>query len=292
MTEGVYDVSLTISNAQNTITKSYLEYIKVGTQESVPLVESFESFLQPDSEGWSASSTVGSDFVWLTQSGPTTSNDTGPFYDNTTGDTSGVFLYTEASGSNTGDVAEYISPCININYSDAQLEFAYHMYGNSMGELHVDIDSGSGFVNDVTAVISGQQQTNQNDPYLTRQIDLSGYAGQTINIRFRAVRGSSYNSDIAIDDINLTGNTLLSTDSFNAHSIRIYPNPVNNNIINFKLHGSYDQINYAIVNLLGQTIVEGHLRNNQIDVSNLASGSYLLLLDSNGQTTIKKFVKL
>ncbi|WP_435412319.1 T9SS type A sorting domain-containing protein [Psychroserpens mesophilus] len=292
ITAGTYDVTLTISNAQNTISKSNLEYIQVGALNSVPLVESFESFTQPASEGWTTTNTSGSDFQWFTQSGPTTSSDTGPFYDNTTGSTAGIFLYTEASGSNLGDVAEYISPCINVNYSDAQLEFAYHMYGNSMGELHVDIDSGSGFTNDITPAIIGQQQTSPTDPYLTRQVDLSAYAGQTIKVRFRAIRGSSFNSDIAIDDINLTGNTLLSTESFTANSISIYPNPVDNNVINIKLNGSYDNLNYTIVNILGQTISEGPLRNNQIDVSNLSSGSYLLLLDSDGQKAIKKFVKL
>ncbi|RKE92190.1 T9SS type A sorting domain-containing protein [Ichthyenterobacterium magnum] len=291
-TSGIYDVTLTISNAQNTISKSNLEYIKVGAQKSVPLVEGFEGFLQASTDGWTATNEAGSSFIWYATSGPTTSTDTGPFNDNTTGNTSGVFLYTEASGSNPGDVAEFISPCININYTDAMFEFAYHMYGSTMGELHVDIDSGSGYTNDVTQAIVGSQQSNQSDAYLTRQIDLSGYAGQTINIRFRAIRGSNFNSDIAIDDINLTGTTTLSTETFTADSIRIYPNPVNNTIINVKLKESNESLTYRIVNLLGQNILNGNLKNNQIDVSNIASGSYLLILDSNGQKVIKKFVKL
>lgn len=290
-TEGIYDVTLTISNTQNTISKSNLDYIKVGTQEAIPLIESFESFILPATNGWTANNTSGSSFNWFTQSGSTTSNNTGPFYDNTSETTSGVFLYTEASGSNPGDVAEYISPCININYSDAVLEFAYHMYGNTMGELHVDIDSGSGFINDVIPAIVGQQQTNQGDPYLIRQIDLSNYSGQTINIRFRAIRGSDFNSDIAIDDINITG-SILSTEAFTVEAISIYPNPVNNNIINIKFKDSNENLTYKIINLLGQDIMHGNLQNNQIDITNIASGSYLLVLNSSGQKAIKKFVKL
>lgn len=290
-TAGLYDVTLTIYNATSSITKSETDYIQVGATENLPLDRDFNVLSNLQEEGWKATTTANSTFVWTLNSGTTVSTGTGPSGDNSTaGD--GLYIYTEASGSTSGDVAEYTSPCIDINYSDAVMSFYYHMYGASMGELHVDIDSGSGFVNDVTTVIAGQQQANTGDAYLERQIDLSAYAGQTIIIRFRAVRGTSFNSDIAIDDINISGSMPLSIDQFSENTVRIYPNPVNDNVLNVKLFNSQSNLSYRILNILGQEIMSGTLENEKIEVSNITSGTYFLSLESNGSTFIKKFIKL
>jgi PKD repeat protein len=290
-TAGLYDVTLTIYNATSSITKSNSEYIQVGASGSLPLDRDFNMLTSLQSDGWKATATANSTFVWALNSGSTVSSSTGPSGDNSTnGD--GLYIYTEATGSSSGNIAEYTSPCIDINYSDATLSFYYHMYGSSMGELHVDIDSGSGFVNDVTPAIIGQQQTDTNDAYLERQVDLSSYAGQTIIVRFRAVRGSNYNSDIAIDDINISGTTLLSIETFSENTVRIYPNPLNDNTLHVKLINLQTDVSYRILNILGQEIKSGTLENEEIQVSNITSGTYFLSLESNGSTFIKKFIKL
>ena len=288
-TPGFYDVTLTIYNATSSITKSETEYIQVGAASSLPLDRDFNAVNNLQADGWKATATSGSEFVWTLNAATTLSGSTGPLGDNSpAGD--GLYIYTEASGSNSGDVAEYTSPCIDINFSDAVLSFYYHMYGSSMGELHVDIDSGSGFVNDITAAIVGQQQSTNGDDYLERQVDLSSYAGQTIRLRFRAIRGTSFNSDVAIDDININGT--LSVSSYTEESIRIYPNPVNNNVLNVKLSSSQADATYRILNILGQEIMSGSLENEKIEVSNITSGTYFLSLEINGSTLIKKFMKL
>ncbi|MCB0445928.1 MAG: T9SS type A sorting domain-containing protein [Gelidibacter sp.] len=288
---GIYDVSLTIYNATNAITKSISGYIQVGALESVPVERDFNDLTDLQADGWNATSTANSSFAWTLNSGTTQSSNTGPTGDNSpTGD--GLYIYTEASGSNSNDVAEYTSPCIEINYTDAMLSFYYHMYGNSIGELHVDIDSGSGFVNDVTSAIVGQQQTTSGNAYLERQVDLASYAGQTIKVRFRAIRGVGYNSDIAIDDINIAGTNLISVNDFTENSVVIFPNPVNTNVLNVKLHNAQTDATYRILNILGQEITSGTLENERIEVSNVPSGSYFLAIKTNGLTAIKKFIKL
>jgi PKD repeat protein len=290
-TPGLYDVTLTIYNATSSITKSETEYIQVGASENVPLERDFNALTDLQADGWKATTTANSTFVWTLNSGATVSTATGPTGDNSpTGN--GLYIYTEASGSTPGDVAEYTSPCIDINYLDAELSFYYHMFGNTMGELHVDIDSGSGFVNDVTPAVVGQQQTDSGNSYLEKQVDLASYAGQTIILRFRAIRGSNFNSDIAIDDINISGTMPLSVNNFNEDSIVIYPNPVNTNVLNVKLINSQTNVSYRIVNLLGQEIMSGTLENEKIEVSHVASGTYFLALEANGFKFIKKFIKL
>ena len=132
----------------------------------------------------------------------TPSNNTGPSVDFNPGNIVGIYLYTEASGGCTGQQANLISPCIDLtNATAATLSFGYHMDGFSMGDLHVDILVNGVWTNDITAVISGDQGGN----WQQRTQVLTPYLGNVVNFRFRAITGGDYASDIAIDDISVTG---------------------------------------------------------------------------------------
>lgn len=141
------------------------------------------------------------DMDWTVHSGSTPSSNTGPSGDHTTG--SGYYVYTESSSPNyPNKVAHLLSPVFDMGtLSDAQLSFWYHMYGTGMGSLHVDVYHNNVWINDITPAISG----NQGNQWLQRTVDLSAYAGQQVQIRFRGITGSSYTSDMAIDDFEITG---------------------------------------------------------------------------------------
>ena len=286
---GLYDVTLTVSNGTNTVTKTYFEYIQIGTQKTTPINENFENFDVANNDGWKANDVNGNGYNWIATTNGTLSNGTGPEVDNTTGTTSGTFIYAEASGSNPGDIAEYISPCINISSTNAELEFAYHMFGSNTGELHLDIETDSGYVLDVIPALVGQQQTSQTDDYLLQTVDLSGYVGQSIKIRFRAIRGAHWDGDIAIDDMRIYAN-LLSTDKNKLSTIEIYPNPVSDKVLNIKSHSFSNGLYYEIANIVGQKVLEGTLTDNHINVNKLTSGAYFLILKHEGAKTIKKFI--
>ena len=125
---------------------------------------------------------------------------TGPHYDATTfGSSGGMYLYLETSSGTTGDTAFFLSPSIDIStLSSAELKFAYHMYGATMGDLAVQVNDGSGWVN--VWSVSGQQQTAGNDPWLNAAVSLSGFASP-ITVRFAGVKGSSFTSDMSLDEI-------------------------------------------------------------------------------------------
>jgi len=286
---GIYDVTLTISGGTNTITKTFFEYVQIGAQQTTPLDEDFESFDISNKDGWQANDLNGNGFNWIAQNGGTPSANTGPEVDNTTGTASGTFIYTEASYSNPGDVAEYISPCININSSNAQLEFAYHMFGANTGELHLDIETESGYTLDVIPALIGQQQAAQTDTFLVQTVNLSSYYGQSIKIRFRAIRGVHWDGDIAIDDMRIYAN-LLSTSEKLLSDIELYPNPVTRDILNIKSSLFYNDVAYEVANLVGQKVLEGTLTENQINVNKLKSGTYFLILKHEGEKSIKKFI--
>ncbi|MBL4664966.1 MAG: hypothetical protein JKY23_03285, partial [Nitrospinaceae bacterium] len=140
----------------------------------------------------------GDDIDWTVDEGGTPSTITGPSVDNTTGLPTGNYVYTEASGCGSSE-ARLESPCIDVtSLTSPGLAFFYHMAGTDMGDLFVEVDSGSGYV--VIDSISGQQQIIETDPWILRTIPLIGYTG-IINIRFRGITGTGFRSDMAIDDI-------------------------------------------------------------------------------------------
>ncbi len=111
------------------------------------------------------------------------------------------FLFTESSSGAQGDEAFLVTPIIDMSaLTNPALSFYYHMHGGDMGDLNIDVDAGSGY-DLAVSTISGEQQPNQDDVWIQHFVDLTAYAGQTITIRFRGVRGPGFESDISIDDV-------------------------------------------------------------------------------------------
>jgi PKD repeat protein len=292
--KGIYDVTLTVSNKTNTVTKTFYNFIQVGFLKTVPFTEDFDALETANDTGWTSTDVSGNGFNWYIHSGETDSEGTGPSTDNTTRTKKGKYIYTDASGSKPGDVAEFLSPCIAINSSNLKLEFAYHMFGAGIGELHVDIITEEGLINDVIPVLSGNKQKNSKDNFKIQTIDLSAYANQTIKIKFRAVRGSGWDGDIAIDDIKVIGDDIIKPIAEVKNSLteaKIYPNPVTDGTLNISLESMMTAVHYEISNLYGQVFSKGTLNGQQIDVNHLSSGTYILSLNDGSSWTIKKFIK-
>lgn len=154
----------------------------------------------PLASGWV--NDAGDDMDWVVHTDSTGSSPTGPTGDHTSG--AGNYLYTETTGAAcTSATANLVSPDLDLTGSNAtQLEFWYHMYGDTMGTLHVDIDPDGGgdgpWTLDVVPSI-----TDDVDLWQTMTVDLSAYVGTTINVRLRSESGTSFTSDMAIDDIRV-----------------------------------------------------------------------------------------
>lgn len=145
---------------------------------------------------------AGDDFDWTRNSGGTPSVDTGPTGDHTTG--SGNYLYTEASYPNNPQKTAILNgPSFN-NFSSLELRFWYHMRNDDptfpMGSLDLEVSTDGGQTWTSAWSRSGAQGSTWNEAV----VDLSSYAGQTVRLRFRVVT-DSFNSDVCIDDISVTG---------------------------------------------------------------------------------------
>jgi len=170
-----------------------------------PHTENFESFTPctptcavacPLAGGWVNVTNDGMD--WTVHKGSTSTLNTGPDFDHNPGNTTGNYLYTETSGSCTNTTAAFLTPPVNLTgVSNFTLDFWYHMFGNNMGILHVDVSSnnGSSYVDDVMAPFS----TNSNF-WGKKSVNLDSYVGDTIIIRLRAVTGNGGAGDMAVDD--------------------------------------------------------------------------------------------
>ena len=173
-----------------------------ATTQNAPWSDDFSthsSGMGTTTNGWLTTPSTG--FAWdVSTSGTTPSSNTGPSADNSGDD---HFIYTEASSGSQGSVAVLYSPKLDLSaLTTPELSFYYHMYGASMGDLHIDVYNGTAYTNDVATALSGQQQSAQGDAWLKYTVDLSSYSG-TIHIRFRGVRGSSYTGDMSIDDFSI-----------------------------------------------------------------------------------------
>jgi PKD repeat protein len=155
---------------------------------------------------WSRNPLRGSSAVfpvfWGIRSTPTTTPNTGPAADNSG---TGNFAYLEASAGSVGQQAYLESPFLDLTpLTTPELRFFYHLFGNAMGTLSVDVFSATSqtWTNGVYTR-TGQVQTAGADPYLQAIVDLSAFAGDSIVLRFTGIKGNERFGDMAIDDISV-----------------------------------------------------------------------------------------
>eukprot|EP00057_Strongylocentrotus_purpuratus_P007164 XP_011661638.1 PREDICTED: MAM and LDL-receptor class A domain-containing protein 1-like [Strongylocentrotus purpuratus] len=164
---------------------------------------------------------VADDFNWARITGATTSTNTGPSNDHTSG--SGFYVYIESSSPRLpGEKARLVSTLQNATTSGGRcLEFYYHMYGATMGALNVNVLDESG--SETTIFTKGLR--DYGNRWLLSSINIdSGGSNFKVGIKplsiswniafipillivlsmqivFEGIIGSSFESDIAIDDI-------------------------------------------------------------------------------------------
>ena len=150
---------------------------------------------------WSRTDSSG--YFWKANQGNSDGFTTGPSADHTTG--TGKYVYTIRSGPfGTQTNTRLISPQISLDtLSSPELRFWYHMFGADIDKLEVAVNNGTGWTTINT--ITGQQQTSGTAAWQERIISLSAYVGDTIRLRFRGFRSTSFGfrGSIAIDDIRV-----------------------------------------------------------------------------------------
>lgn len=169
------------NNIQDAKTGSPNKMLQIGKGGSGPPGGAGDCSFEAGLCGWKQSR--GDKFDWTLGSGKTPSSNTGP----SRAQDGQKYMYVETSHPRVrGDDAILESTVTGMS----KMEFAYSMYGRNTGELAVYVNG--------RKVWSMSGNKGQN--WLKASVPLSGRSA----IRFRAVRGASWDGDIAIDAIKFT----------------------------------------------------------------------------------------
>ncbi|MUU79002.1 immunoglobulin-like domain-containing protein [Winogradskyella endarachnes] len=212
---------------------------------SFPYSESFENTFG----AWTQA--TGDDFNWATRSGTTPSSNTGP----SSADSGSYYIYMESSSPNYSTKRAILnSPCFDLaTVTQASFGFKYHMYGSSsMGSLALELsdDDGASW----TSIWSASG--NQGNSWLTASVNLAAYVGNSVQLRFNGVTGTTWQGDMAVDAVSLsTGGGSGTTCSDVSLSITLDNYP--------------EETAWSLVNASGSTIASGGTYGSQADGSTL-----------------------
>lgn len=101
---------------------------------------------------------------------------------------------------------------------------------------------------------------------------------------------TTYNGVNSKNLIRLKGETLLSTNEFSKNEISLYPNPVKD-ILNISLSENTSIESYEVYDLLGKKIISKNTTENNINVSELSNGVYILKVATSDGIINNKFIK-
>ncbi len=167
-----------------------------STVSSFPYGESFES-----NDGWTQ--VTGDDGNWVRDASGTPSSGTGP----SSGANGSFYMFLEAStNGSTGQIGNNAtailqSPCFDLSgLSSASFSFSNHMYGTSVGSLRLEASTDGSTWSSIWS-----DSGNKGNQWNSETVNLSAYLGQSqVRLRFVGTTGSSWSSDIAIDNLSLT----------------------------------------------------------------------------------------
>ncbi|WP_431133209.1 immunoglobulin-like domain-containing protein [Psychroserpens mesophilus] len=206
---GTYNVYYNVSDSSGNAAAQVTRTINVsesstgcsGGVSSFPYNEGFENTLG----AWTQSSA--DDINWTVDANGTPSSNTGP----SSAFQGSYYVYVEASGSAGYPTKQAIlnSPCFNLStLSEATFTFKYHQYGSAnMGtfDLEVSDDEGASW----TSIWNSSG--NLGNTWQTANVSLDAYVGGSIQLRFNRITGSTWQADIAVDDVSLTDGSTTST---------------------------------------------------------------------------------
>lgn len=139
---------------------------------------------------------------WQINSGSTGSSNTGPdgAHDGS------YYIYYEASSSG---IASMVSPPIDLSSGTGSAYFSYYMhaygsdFANSDFSIGVSTSPTGPFYLELDTTFTGQAQSGHSDPYIQQVLDLTSYLGQTIYLEFTFDPSSTYEADLALDQMEV-----------------------------------------------------------------------------------------
>lgn len=216
---GIYTLKAWVKHSNDNVpaNDTLTRQIRVVNQDLIIPVpayqQNFDNFTRcstaPDCEqvvcdveaGWFNLTNLAQDQIdWRTWGGSTPTSQTGPTFDNTTGNLTGNYLFLRASTNCFNKTAILVSPSFDLsNAASGNFSFYYHMYGAQSGRIHVDAFMNNTIYYDIMPPLVGEK----GNQWLQATISLDDFVGNIVSFRFRGVTGPGQLSDIAIDDVSV-----------------------------------------------------------------------------------------
>ena len=250
-----------------------------------PIIEGFQNGTLPN--GWSIDNPDGSD-TWIINSSYGYNSSSSISIENSVYSANGQY----------DDLNSPIMNFSNANNINLSFDYAYSLWTNpNSSEVWSDtliilISSDCGItwqkiweeaganLSTTTNIFNGFEWfPNSNNDWDSENINLSNYSNlDGVIVKFRNV--NQYENNLFLDNINITTDGSTYIDKVTENSIKVYPNPTDKNI-NI-IHDGLKEI-YTI---LGEKILETY--ENEINVSNLSKGVYLIKVDNISIRLIKQ----
>ena len=166
---------------------------------SQPLDENFDDMTTIGTgNDWSQDSN--DEFDWSLRTGSTPTASTGPSSDHTSG--TGKYIYVESSSPNyPSKTAIIYSPVVDLSQSPApMLQYFYHLYGVKMGNMSVSAFYKGTWHPAVLSLAGDQGNTWQEAKHSLYEVAQSS---DKVQFRIKAITGSSFTSDMAVDNLYL-----------------------------------------------------------------------------------------
>ncbi len=204
-------------------------------------------------------------------------------------------------------------PGRSIAFRDGEVLLGLGLLGNTWDGVNIDAPSGQGTIPDpfilrfdpatgqALGVIQMPEQSSSNDQITSIAVDTNnniiagGYFGSNLfnnHPLVSPINSQGGDTDFFIAQWGGNCNDMAVTNNSLQNSLRLYPNPARNSLHLKPAQGQTFKT-YTIYNLTGQNLQnKTYPANNTININNLAPGIYFLkLTQTNGQQTIKQFIK-
>jgi len=136
------------------------------------------------------------------------------------------------------------------------------------------------------------EATTEKNPWSSNTIDLTPYADKTVIFRFVGYSAMEPfgTADVAIDEflVEEKQGTGIETVGREENALSLYPNPVHDVL---HIGGLTGAVTVKVVDFSGRIVFTKQNVIESVDVSSLPAGIYLLQINANGETMVKKFIK-
>jgi len=122
-------------------------------------------------------------------------------------------------------------------------------------------------------------------------VDLSDFAGESVSVIFRHNNNVDAPAYLFFDDVKFTSG-VLGTQLVKANKFSVFPNPANNVVTVANANALINAI--AVTDINGRTVKSvkvGGVAETQVNISDLASGVYMMSISSDKGTSTQKIIK-